>query len=72
MPKEKYPSSFVCDCGYESHHFENTIKELKKLSFKKKQRLGSDDDAHTIVFDGGKMIAMLCPQLGVLNCIDNA
>ncbi len=66
MPKEIFPSSYVCDCGYVSHHFENTIKEMKRLSLKRMQRLGSDDGAHVIIFDGGEMTAMSCPQLGTL------
>ncbi len=27
MPKEIFPSSYVCDCGHESHFFENTVKD---------------------------------------------
>ena len=27
MPKEIYPSSYLCDCGHQSDFFENTIKE---------------------------------------------
>jgi hypothetical protein len=35
MPKEIFPSSYECDCGHQSHFFENTIKEAKALSHKK-------------------------------------
>ncbi len=31
MPKEIFPSSFECDCGYQSHFFENTTKEMYDL-----------------------------------------
>jgi hypothetical protein len=64
MPREIYPSSYVCDCGYQSDHFENTIIELKRLSRRRQERLGSDDGAHTVVFDGGEMTAMWCPKVG--------
>jgi hypothetical protein len=64
MPKEIYPSSYVCDCGYESDHFEDTIRDLKRLSLKMRQCLRADDGAHRIIFDGGKMTAMWCPKVG--------
>jgi hypothetical protein len=63
MPREIYPSSYLCDCGYQSDHFENTITELKRLSMRRPQRLGADDGAHTIVFNDGKMVAMWCPKV---------
>ena len=31
VPKEIFPSSYECDCGYVAHFFENTVKEVKKL-----------------------------------------
>ena len=40
MPKEIYPSSYECDCGHQSHFCENTIREIKAMSRKKKVRLG--------------------------------
>jgi hypothetical protein len=64
MPREIYPSSYVGDCGYQSDHFENTITELKRFSMRRPQRLGSEDGAHTIAFDGGKMVAVWCPKVG--------
>ena len=39
MPKEIFPSSYECDCGHQSHFFENTIREMKAMSRKKKVRL---------------------------------
>ena len=63
MPKEIFPSSYEDDCGHQSHFFENTIREIKALSFKKKVRLGdSDIDEHIIVFHKGRMIDILCPK----------
>ena len=47
MPKEIFPSSYECDCGHQSHFFENTIREIKAMSRKKKVRLGdSAADEH--------------------------
>jgi len=40
MPKEIYPSSYECDCGHQSHFFENTSREIKAMSREKKVRLG--------------------------------
>ena len=64
MPKEIFPSSYRCDCGYQSDHFENTIRELKQMSIRSQQRLGSDDGEHVVVFSGGEMTAMWCPKVG--------
>ena len=63
MPKEIYPSSYVCDCGHQSDFFENTIREIKALSRKKKEYLGdSEPDEHTIVFHKGEMVDIICPH----------
>lgn len=62
MPKEIYPSSYVCDCGKESHHSENTIREIKEKSCRKPQTLIADDGEHEIKFDHGGMVAMYCPK----------
>src|SRR6266567_7500741 len=49
MPKEIFPSSFVCDCGHQSDFFENTIREMKAMSQKKKVYLAdSAPEEHTI------------------------
>ncbi len=71
MPKEIYPSSYVCDCGAESDHFENTIRDLKQLSLKRRQVLVADDGKHRIIFDGGELIAMWCPKTGKEMAVDN-
>lgn len=62
MPKEIYPSSYVCDCGKESHHSENTIREIKEKSCRKPQTLIADDGEHEIKFDLGEMVAMYCAK----------
>ena len=63
MPKEIYPSSYLCDCGHQSGFSENTIREAKTLSFKRKIYLGdSAPEEHTIVFYQGEMIDIVCPN----------
>ena len=63
MPKEIDFSSYQCDCGHQSHFFANTIREAKAMSQKRTVRLGdSEADQHTIVFEHGKMVEILCPQ----------
>ena len=47
-----YPSSYRCDCGYECHFFENTIREMGRISRRKPQFLEEDD--HEIEFRGGE------------------
>ena len=54
------PSSFRCDCGHESHFFENTIKEMLKMSKKKRNLLADGGkNEHTIVFAYGEAIEIL-------------
>src|SRR6266568_9002529 len=63
MPKEIFPSSFVCDCGHQSDFFENTIREMKAMSQKKKVYLAdSAPEEHTIVFYRGKLVEIQCPK----------
>jgi hypothetical protein len=63
MPKEIYPSSYLCDCGHQSDFSENTIREIKAMSLKKKMYLGdADPQEHTIVFYKGEMIDVICPN----------
>jgi hypothetical protein len=66
MARKLFPSSYECDCGHESHFFENTIKEMKQMSKKKKVRLGdgSEKNEHTIVFYKGEAAEIECPKLG--------
>ena len=63
MPKEVFPSSFLCDCGHQSNFFESTIREIKAMSHKKKVRLGdSGSPEHTIIFYKGEMVDIICPH----------
>ena len=66
MAKEIFPSSYERDCGYVAHFFENTVKEVKKLSHAKRQWLadGTGNDKHVVVFENGEMTTMLCPEQG--------
>ncbi|KPL08220.1 hypothetical protein AMJ85_08610 [candidate division BRC1 bacterium SM23_51] len=63
MPREIFPSSYECDCGHQSHFFENTIKEMKAKSHKKRVRLGDfAAHEHYIVFYKGEMVDIICPH----------
>ena len=63
MPKEIFPSSYECDCGHQSHFCENTIRDLKAMSRKKKVHLrDSATDEHIIVFYKGEMVDIICPK----------
>src|SRR6185295_6828807 len=63
MPKEIFPSSFECDCGHQSDFFENTVRDMKAMSHKKKVYLAdSAPEEHTIVFYRGKMVEIQCPK----------
>jgi hypothetical protein len=63
MPKEIDYSSYECDCGHQSHFFENTIREIKAASMRKKVHLAdSEREEHTIVFHKGRMVDILCPK----------
>ncbi|MBI2955303.1 MAG: orotate phosphoribosyltransferase [Chloroflexi bacterium] len=63
MPKEIVPSSYECECGHQSHFFENTIREAKSSSFKKRiYLLDSEREEHTIVFHQGQMVDIICPK----------
>jgi len=63
VPKEIDFSSYECDCGHQSHFFANTIKEAKAMSQRRTVRLGdSEADEHTIVFEHGRMVQILCPK----------
>ncbi len=70
MAIELFPSSFRCDCGHESDFFENTVREMKAMSKRKKVRLG-DDDKHTIVFYKGEAIEIICPKLKACKITDS-
>lgn len=61
MAKEIFPSSYLCDCGQESLHSENTIRSLKEMSRKKPQTLVGDGE-HEITFHHGRFVAIWCPK----------
>ena len=61
MSKEVCPSSYLCDCGQVSHHFESTIRSLKQMSRVKRQTLVGDGE-HEIIFHHGRFVAMWCPK----------
>jgi hypothetical protein len=63
MAREVFPSSYECDCGHRSQFFENTVKEMKKLSMKKQQVLADSEVAeHKIVFYRGQAVKIICPK----------
>ncbi len=62
MPEEIYPSTYVCNCGYRCEFSENTIREIKAASMKRRQELVADDDQHGVIFDHGEMVALYCPR----------
>ena len=55
MPREIFPSSYVCDCGLQPYFFETTIREAKEMSQHKTVHLGDDDEKHIVVFKKGRM-----------------
>ena len=61
MPEELFPSSYKCDCGHQSDFGENTVRDMKRMSKRKRVRL-ADDDGHTIVFYLGEMEKIICPN----------
>ena len=65
MPKELVPSSYECDCGHISDFFENTVRECKRESHRKKVHLIDDGKPeHTIIFYKGEMVDIVCPKQG--------
>jgi hypothetical protein len=63
MPKVIFPSSYECDCGHQSHFAENTVREMKEMSWGKEIYLDdSEAEEHTIVFYQGNMVDILCPK----------
>lgn len=68
MPKEILFSSYLCDCGREIDFSENTVAEVKQKSKRKRQWLietcNDPAEEHVIVFDGGKMVDILCSNEG--------
>ncbi len=64
MPKEIDISSYECDCGHQLHFFENTIREMKQISYRRREGIGEGDDRHAAIFHKGEFVAMFCPKAG--------
>jgi hypothetical protein len=67
MARFVYPSSFVCDCGHQSHFFENTVREAAANSLRRRKNielLDSEAEEHAIEFAEGHPVAITCPRLG--------
>jgi hypothetical protein len=64
MPKEIYPSSYLCDCGHLAEFSEGTIEEMKADSMRRRQVIadGGGKDEHKVVFEGGEMVDVICPK----------
>ncbi len=66
MPKEIPFSSYLCDCGHQIDFSENTVSEVKQKSKRQRQWLietcADRAKEHVIVFDGGEMVDILCPN----------
>ncbi len=66
MPKEILFSSYLCDCGQQIDFSENTVSEIKRKSKRRRQWLiepcADRAKEHVIVFDGGEMVDILCPN----------
>lgn len=62
MPKEIDVSSYECDCGHQLHFFENTIREMKQISYRRREGIGEGCDRHSAIFHKGEFVAMFCPK----------
>jgi len=67
MARQLFPSSFECDCGHQSHFFENTVREAKEYSSRRRKPmrlLDSEKEEHAVEFKNGRATAVICPTLG--------
>lgn len=64
MSKEIDISSYECDCGHQLHFFENTIREMKRISYRRREGIGEGGDRHSAIFYKGQFVAMFCPIAG--------
>ena len=63
MVEEIDPSSYKCDCGHVCEFHESTVREIKMMSMRKKIRLSdSAQKVHTIIFQNGRAIKIICPH----------
>ncbi len=59
------PSSYRCDCGHEVHFFENTVREMQKMTSKRSKPATIDDGSdHGVEFYRGNAVAVICPKKG--------
>ena len=64
MVTEIFPSFYECACGYQQDFCERTIRELKRMSATKRQRLIAEDEKHVVVvFAHGKAAEIQCPKI---------
>jgi hypothetical protein len=67
VARHLYPSSFECDCGHQSHFFENTVREVAADSLRRRKTvklLDSEREKHAVEFVKGRPVAVHCPKLG--------
>ena len=67
-PIQERDGKYLCSCGHLLEFSENTVNELKQKSKRKRQWLieTCDDRSteHVVIFEGGKMVDLLCPEQG--------
>ena len=64
MARQLFPSSFACDCGHQSHFFENTVREMEAYTERRRKPghlLDSESEEHAIVFENGRATAVTGP-----------
>jgi hypothetical protein len=62
-------SSFECDCGHQSHFCIGTVRECEEYSVRRRkpmELLDSEAEEHSVLFENGRAVAMICPKLGRL------
>jgi len=65
MAKLIYPSRYICSCGHVSDFCENTVNEMRKMSKRNRVLLAdSERNEHTIAFEKGSAVEVLCPTIG--------
>jgi hypothetical protein len=62
MAREIDFSSYECDCGHQLHFFENTIREMKQTSHRKRVGLSEGTDEHVVFFYKGQRVEITCPR----------
>ena len=63
MPREIDGCSYVCDCGYQLDFCENTIREMKEGTRRKRGGISEGEDNHAAFFHRGRFVAMYCPKV---------